>query len=148
MFLLTEKQIDRTLSFAPLATLAPMLFVAQLLLLPHRLLISVLTLYGLFTLGVCGLGFRKWRSDSGLWMLMVLMLCSLIPTYVAFSYLQYVSELQPFFIGQRAGWSWKEFAHAIDLAIGVSLFQYQVRLGISVVIENWRRTRHLPIRVW
>jgi len=145
MFLLTEKQIDRAMRFAPLAILAPLLFVVQLKL---QWAVSVLTLYGLFTLGVCAVSLQKWRYDSGLWMIGVLLLSSLIPTYVAFAYWQYVSELKPFLVGQRVGWGWKEFRLAIDLAIAVHLFQYQVRLGISVVIENWRRTRHLPIRFW
>ena len=150
MLLLTEKQIDRTVALAPyMFALSPLLIWVQIKFVPQGFGIGVLTLCSLFSLGFYALAFSEWRSDRGLWMLAALLVVTETPCYVYFAYWRYVAELQLLAAGPRpVPFDWKEFKLAADIVIWMGLFQYLIRLAITVAIENWRRTRHMPFPVW
>lgn len=93
----------------------------------------------IFGLGIYGLAFRKWRTEPGLWMLALFLFLVLGFCYVYFAILRLSSPPAP--PGQLQPNGWAQAKLAAEITIGLALFQYQVRFFLSVLIENWRRTR-------
>ena len=138
---LSENAIDRVVVWRRYEFFAGLLLVLQVFVLPTGWVVGVVQGFMLFGLGIYGLAFRNWRTEPGLWMLALFLFVVLGFCYAYFAVLDLQSWLTPPAGQQPAPLGWTQLRLAAEIALGLALFQYQVRLFLSVLVENWRRTR-------
>jgi hypothetical protein len=149
MFLLSERNVDRTLFLAPLAAIAPFLFFIQIrFLLPLGWNVGLLTLYSLFTLGVCSsiseMEIRLRNVDG----------CrpdaNLPYPHVFLHRLLAVFRGDSERLARSEGAAlWRQvIQRAIDLAMSFGVMQYAIRLAWTVFVENLKRTGDQPLKWW
>jgi hypothetical protein len=140
MLLLSDNAIDRVVAWRRYEFFAGLLLVLQVFILPKGWTFGILPGFMLFGLGIYGLAFRKWRTEPGLWMLALFLFLVLGFCYAYFVVLDIQLWLAP--AARNAKWfGWDQIRFAGEVGIGLSLFQYQVRLFLSVLVENFRRTQ-------
>ena len=110
--------------------------VALAILLPAGMKYGALMGLMLINLSAYSLFLRKWRTEPGLWMLAGL--CYLIFAVAELNWLYERFHPAP----QRAA-AQPDRLRAIEVAIAAWLFLMQVRLMLSITVENWRATRSL-----
>ncbi len=143
MWLLADHRIDRIISYRRALMLASLGWIGVLLMLPRGWAIGGFTAFMLFSLGIAGLWFQKWRTDPGLWMAALLMgggegLC-----LAFFEYQQFADLFNQAPAAQALPRGWDEFRFAIDAAVSLALLGKFVRLSLSVAVKNWQLT-HKP----
>jgi hypothetical protein len=96
----------------------------------------------IFSLGIYGACFQKWKTDPGLWMLALLFTVTLGPCAAYFEYLHWQSVVVALRANQvRRVATWDQIRISVDAAVGLIFLASAVRLAASVAVENWRRTR-------
>ena len=142
MFRLAEQQIDRTIEqrYSFLCVGLALMFLACIL--PRGLGFGLLTGFMIFALGIYAFSFRKWRTEPGIWMLAILLLVTLGPAYGYFTYLRSDSNLpQPVPVPVSLATIWRQLRFPLDAGIAMVVFLRQLRLALSVLCENWVRTK-------
>ncbi|MFO0940310.1 MAG: hypothetical protein U0930_06030 [Pirellulales bacterium] len=138
VWLLSESQIDRVVVRGRVLILVGLAAMILAFSLPQGIGIGLFSGFMLFSLGIYGLAFRRWRSEPGVWMLAVLLTSILGPCWAYFEVLQIRANLfQP--AGRAVNWD--QLRLTIDCIVALLIFAYVVKLSVSVAIENWRRTR-------
>jgi hypothetical protein len=138
MFRFTEPQIDRIIGHRHRLLLIGSTAMALPFLLPRGWGFGFLSGLMLWSLGIYGFKFRRWRTEPGVWMLAVLLTVLLGPCWLYFEALYWRSILdQP---AARA-LTWAQIGLAIDAIGALVLLGRIVKLASSVAIENWQRTR-------
>jgi hypothetical protein len=142
MLLLAEPRIDSIVRHRRVLVLGGLVLVGQVFVLPRGWGCGVLSGFMLFSLGIYGTAFQKWRTDPGLWMLAVLLTVTLGPCWAYFEYLHWHSVFTPPLANQVERVAvWEKIRMSVDAVIGLLLMERAVRLAVSVATENWRRTR-------
>lgn len=138
MLHLTDDQIDRVIVHRHALLLAGVGVMTLPWLLPPGWGLGLFSGFMLFSLGVYGVVFRRWRTEPGLWMLAVLLTAFLGPALVFFE----VTSLRGVLAGAaiRAN-DWEQARVAIDATMALVIFAFTVTWSIAVGAENWRRTR-------
>lgn len=142
MLLLTESQIDRIVGHRRVALLGGLALMSIPFALPRGWGSGLFSGFMLFSLGIYGVCFQKWRIDRGLWMLAVLLTITLGPCWAYFEYLHWQGVFAPP-AANNAGRlvTWNQIRLSADAAIALLLFARTVKLAVTVCTENWRRTR-------
>ena len=139
--LLSETAIDRVIASCGYAFFIGLALLAQVFLLPAGWGFGVLPGFMLFGLGIYGFAFRKWRTEPGLWMLALFLFIVLGFIYAYFAVIDINARfMQPAARAQLPP-GWSDLRMVGEAGIGLALFQYQVRFFLSVLIQNWQRTR-------
>ena len=142
MLRLTVGQIDRVILRCRASLFVGVALMALPFALPRGWGFGVLSGFTLFSLGIYGVAFRKWRTEPGLWMLAVFLTVTLGPCWV---YLEFL-HVRALFVemtakqGARA-MTWDQLRLTADAIIALVLYATAVKLAVSVAIENWNRTR-------
>lgn len=138
MYRLSQSQIDLVIWYRWHLLLAGIGLMVLALSLPQGWGCGGLSGFMLFSLATYSFAFRKWRSETGLWMLAALITALLLPCWV------YLELLQLNAIRKVPGKQllvWKELRLLIDAMIALVVFALTIRFAISVAIENRRLTK-------
>lgn len=136
MFILSDDKIDRIVSHWQRYLFASLMVIVVVAVLPRGLKTGIFAGFMLFSLGIYGMAFRKWRSEPGAWMLAMLLVLTLGPICTAFEFWHWQSVF-----ARNPNWfTWKELRVSIDAIVALHLLFECVRLAISVAIKNWRYT--------
>lgn len=135
MLLLSEQQIDRVIRYRRSFMFFGLTTMALPMILPQGWAFGLFSGFMLFSLGVYGASFRKWRTESGIWMLAVFLTALLGPCWLYFEVLHW----RGFWVRPAARPINVKFA--IDAIVALLIFAHIVKLTLSVAIENWNRTR-------
>lgn len=142
MWLMTESQIDRIVVLRRRLIVGGLLLVAQALALPRGWGCGGISGFMIFSLGIYGACFQKWKTDPGLWRLALLFTVTLGPCAAYFEYLHWQSVVVALRANQvRRVATWDQIRISVDAAVGLIFLASAVRLAASVAVENWRRTR-------
>lgn len=141
MILLTGQQIDDTIAYRRIYFFGGLALMVLHMQLPRGFGFGFVTGFALCGLGIYAFSFRRWRTESGIWMLAGLLVTLLTPCYGYFTYWRCWEALQqPFgnLIPQQLIW----VSTAIDISIAMSIFWKQVSLALAVGIKNWQCTKN------
>ena len=142
MFLMAESHIDSIVRHRRSLMLGGLMLVGQALVLPRGWGCGAFSGFMLFSLGIYGVALQKWKTDPGLWMLAALLTVTLGPCAAYFEYLHWRSMVPAMQANQvRRVATWDQFRTSVDAAVAFLLLARAVKLGATVSIENWRRTR-------
>lgn len=141
MVLLSDDQIDRIVVNRRRYQLGGLMVMIIPFVLPRGWGIGLISGFMLFSLGIYGLAFRKWRFDPGLWMLAVLLTLTLGPCWAYFEYLQYLGLFAKGPNNVARPINWDQIRFSADAVVALLLFSRVVRLAASVAVKNWKRTR-------
>lgn len=139
--LLTEFQIDRIVRYRHALLLGGLAIMALPFSLPRGWGFGIVSGFMLFSLGIYGLWFQKWRTNPGLWMLAVLLIVTLGPCWVFFEYEYWKRVFAPVAANQARALTWDQIRFSADTVVALLLFTKTIRLAGTVAIENWMRTR-------
>ena len=89
MLRLTESQIDRVIRQRRVSSFAGLALMALPFALPRGWGVGLFSGFMLFSLGIYGIAFRKWRTEPGLWMLAVFLTVTLGPCWAYFEFLHW-----------------------------------------------------------
>ena len=97
-------------------------------------------------LGIYASALRRWRTESGLWMLALFLTLMLGACWGYFEFwsLQSLFEAPVPNVGQRKQ-GWRQVGFTIDSGIALALFGNVVRFAASVVVANWRATKRCAL---
>jgi hypothetical protein len=144
MFILPDAKIDRIVAHWRRYLLCGLAVIAVVLLLPRGLRSGIFSGFMLFSLGIYGMAFRRWRSEPGVWMLAAFLGVTLGPGSAYFEFLHWQSVF-----AKNPNWfTWDEIRVSVDAIIALYLLLECVKLAISVAIRNWQYThpkKTLPI---
>jgi hypothetical protein len=140
VFLLTDEQIDRIISYRRIVMIGSMGWVAVMWLLPRGWSVGVVTAFMLIFAGaICGC-LEEWRSQAGLWMLATF--CGILSGigYAFFEYMLFEASFNapPAVQAAPAGWGGIHFV--CDFGIGLIVLGKVARFAISVAVRNWQLT--------
>jgi hypothetical protein len=137
-----ESQVDRIIRHRRALLLGGLALVALPFALPRGWGFGLFSGFMLFSLGIYGLVFQKWRTDPGLWMLAVLLIVTWGPCWVYVEHLYWRGIFGPRAVNQPArAVAWDQIRFWTDALVALLLFARAVKLAATVAIENWRRTR-------
>jgi hypothetical protein len=142
MLLLTESQIDQMICYRRAAMFGGLSLMALPFALPQGSGLGFFTGFVLLSLSIYLFRFQKWQSEPGLWMLALLLTMTISPCLLYFEYLHWRSVFFPPAANKAARpMAWNEIRLSIDAAIALLILGRTVKLSLSVIVENWRRTR-------
>jgi hypothetical protein len=142
MLLLTEAQIEQVIRCRRATLLGGVALVALAIALPRGWGCGLFSGFMLFSLGIYGVAFRKWRTEPGLWMLAILLTATLGPCWAYFEFMHWRGLLSAVLGNQRARQlTWDQLRVSIDCVVALLLIARAIKLAATVAIENWRRTR-------
>jgi hypothetical protein len=142
MLLFTESQIDHVIRHRRAAMFGGLTLMALPFVLPQGWGLGFFSGFVLLSLSIYSFCFQKWRSEPGLWMLALLLTMTLGPCLLYFEYLHWRSVFFPAAANKAARpMAWNEIRLSIDAAIALLILGRTVKLSLSVIVENWRRTR-------
>ena len=94
----------------------------------------------LWSLGVYGVLFRKWKTEPGLWMLATFLFLSLGSCSAYPEYRHWSAVLEGIRKGGLRGPArLGEIKTSIDAGVALAIPAQSVRLGMTVSTENWNR---------
>ena len=143
MLLLTETQIDLIVHNRPVIMLGGLVIMVFPLVLGFGF--GLLSGFMLFSLGSNCPFFRNWRSEPGVWMIAILLAVTLGPCWAYFEYLHLQAIFAP--AVNRAGGlvGWNRIRLSVDAGVALLIFGENIRLFVTVAIENWKRTRRAAL---
>lgn len=141
MLLMTEPQIDRVILYRRSMMLGGLALMALALALPRGWGCGLVSGFMLWSLGIYGIAFRKWRTEPGLWMLAVLQTIVLGPCLLYLEYLHWhgLFAAPPGKPGARP-FTWDQLRLSLDCTVALLIFAFTIRFTTTVAIENWNRT--------
>lgn len=144
MVLLSDDQIDHIVGNWRRYLWGGLVVMLFPLMLPRGWAIGVFSGFMLFSMGIYGLSFRKWRFDSGLWMLAAFLTLTLGPCWAYFEYVNYHNVLANRPDNVARPMTWDQIRFWTDTVAALFLFSGIVKFAASVAVKNWKRTR--PVR--
>lgn len=140
--LLSDETVDRIVQHRGRWMVLGLLGMASGMWLPRGWGIGGMTGWMLLSLSLYGFCFRRWRTESGLWMLALLLLVTLGPCWLYFEWLLWdtTGRPDPGRVPHRMS-AWDKVRWSVDGATALFVFSRTVRLALSVAIGNWKRTR-------
>ena len=139
MLLLTETKIDLIVRNRRVIMLVGLVMIVFPLVLGFGF--GVLSGFTLFSLGANCIFFRNWRSEPGVWMIAILIAVTLGPCWAYFEYLHLQAVFAP--VANREGGlvGWNRIRLSVDASVALLIFAENMKLVVTVAIENWIRTR-------
>lgn len=139
---LSDEAVDRIVQRRGLWLALGLGCVALGLLLPKGWWAGWLTGFMLLSLSLYGYCFRRWRTESGLWMLALLLVVTLGPCWLYFEWLLWgaIVRANPG-LGANRVYVWDRVRWSMNGVLALMVFSRKVRLALSVATENWKRTR-------
>jgi hypothetical protein len=138
MRLLTEPQIDGIVDHRRRLMIVGLTVMILAIAVPRGWGIGLFSGFMLFSLGIYGIAFRRWRTERGVWMLAVFLTVTLAPCWAYFEAL----NLRGLFDRPAAvAMNWDKLRLSIDCIVALMLFARAISLAITVAIENWKRTQ-------
>ncbi len=148
MGLYSDEQVDRIIGNSRRSLRGGLMVVGLALLLPRGWGIGGLSGFMLFSLGVYGLCFRKWRFDPGLWMLAVFLTLTLGACWAYFECLCLQALFVPGPNNLAQPITWDQIRFSADAVVSLLLLSKVVRLAASVAVKNWQRTHAREVRLF
>lgn len=143
MLLFPETQVDRYVRHWRASILLGICLLTVAFALPRGSGIGVFTGFMLLSLGVYSFCLRGWRTEPGLWMLAGFLTVFLTPCWAFFEYMHWEYLLSPRIANKKNPVStWDAFRFSFDAIVALLIFERTIRLCVTVVIRNWKRTRN------
>lgn len=141
MLLLPETKIDLIVSNRRVIMLVGLVMMVVPLMLGFGF--GVLSGFTLFSLGANCNFFRTWRSEPGVWMIAILLAVTLGPCWAYFEFLHLLAVFAPAANRAVGLVGWNQIRLSVDAAVALLIFAENMKLVVTVAIENWIRTRRL-----
>jgi hypothetical protein len=142
--LMNDSQIDRSVARRRWYLLVGFILMLLPIWLPNGWKAGFSTGFSLFSLGLYGLVFRRWREEPGLWMLAVFLTVLLGSCWLGLEYEWFKKKfLEPVPAGNPAARvdNRDQILWALDTTIAFALFTQVIRFNASIVVANRRHTR-------
>lgn len=137
---LSDEAVDRIVQRRGLWMALGLGCIALGMLLPKGWGAGWLTGFMLLSLSLYGYCFRRWRTESGVWMLALLLVVTLGPCWLYFEWLLWDSIVRANpGLGPNRVQVWDRVRWFADGAFALMVFSRTVRLALSVAIGNWER---------
>jgi hypothetical protein len=110
--------------------------------LPQGWRIGFFSGFMLFSIGIYGVVFRRWRTDAGLWMLAALLTVMLGSCWAYFEWQQWRGWFVPPAANQPVrALNWDQARFLIDATVALLLLTKVIRFATTVAIANWKWSR-------
>lgn len=133
MTLSTHKEIDRFISNSRLCLGLGVAIVFSQFFLPAGWKIGFLTGFTIFAAGVFGFALRRWKTESGLWMLASLLTVIYVPSVAYFEFLHW-REIARLVAAGRGGWP--QIRLMIDATSALLIASYALKIIASIAWKN------------